>query len=330
MHVISTMFYVLFALSLHKQCAVSAVRVAGRYISHGLQTNPPFADLTNLIESTKILCVLSDIDGTFITDDHKVNNDAVSTIKHLMGKGVSFFPATGRTRSSMLHVTNNALCSLYGSSIGNVPGVYAQGLSVCGADGQMIFERFLEPSIIARVTDYCMRNKLAVIAHAGERIICRQQCTLTDRLLTYSEPLPEVYSPGLDKLESLAGLRVNKLNIIGDEADLQRIRPLVTELFSGEASITKAVPGLLEVLPLGASKGEGVLRLLKHYNIDPASTMAFGDGENDIEMMQAVGLSVAMENAKPALKSVCRATTLSNNENGVGIALHMLLDKMRQ
>ena len=47
----------------------------------------------------------------------------------------------------------------------------------------------------------------------------------------------------------------------------------------------------LQVLPLGASKGTGLLWLLKHLNTDPASVMALGDSENDVEMLQAVGVS---------------------------------------
>jgi HAD superfamily hydrolase (TIGR01484 family) len=45
-------------------------------------------------------------------------------------------------------------------------------------------------------------------------------------------------------------------------------------------------PEMLEVLPLGASKGLGVSKLLEHLNIAPANLMALGDAENDIEMLK--------------------------------------------
>jgi 3-deoxy-D-manno-octulosonate 8-phosphate phosphatase KdsC-like HAD superfamily phosphatase len=46
----------------------------------------------------------------------------------------------------------------------------------------------------------------------------------------------------------------------------------------------------VQILPLGASKGQAVEWLLNHLSVDPADCVAFGDGENDIEMLQLVGV----------------------------------------
>ena len=58
-----------------------------------------------------------------------------------------------------------------------------------------------------------------------------------------------------------------------------------------------------QVLPLGASKGDGLGRLLKLLGVDPAAVLACGDGENDVEMLQMVGTSVAMGNAGAPVRS---------------------------
>eukprot|EP01034_Spumella_vulgaris_P038641 gene38641-47725_t len=72
---------------------------------------------------------------------------------------------------------------------------------------------------------------------------------------------------------------------------------------------------MMEILPFGASKGEGVQKLLEHYSFDRNRTIAFGDGENDMEMLQLVGLGVAVDNARDKLKRVAQALTLSNNDD---------------
>lgn len=95
----------------------------------------------------------------------------------------------------------------------------------------------------------------------------------------------------------------------------------VESLFAGRASLTTAIPGMLEVLPLGASKGEGVSWLLDRLGVDPAACLALGDGENDVEMLQLCGLGVAMGNAGPPALAVADAVTATNNEDGVARAV---------
>ena len=71
-------------------------------------------------------------------------------------------------------------------------------------------------------------------------------------------------------------------------------RAAAEKKFGGRCAITTAVPGMLEFLPLGASKGAAVAKLLKRLDIDPANVLALGDGENDVEMLRLAGTSVAM------------------------------------
>ncbi|GFH21814.1 uncharacterized protein HaLaN_19184, partial [Haematococcus lacustris] len=79
---------------------------------------------------------------------------------------------------------------------------------------------------------------------------------------------------------------------------------------------------MLEVLPMGGSKGEGVQWLLDHMGVQAQHVMALGDGENDIEMLQLAGLGVAMGNASARVKSAAAvALTASNDEDGVAEAI---------
>jgi hydroxymethylpyrimidine pyrophosphatase-like HAD family hydrolase len=73
-----------------------------------------------------------------------------------------------------------------------------------------------------------------------------------------------------------------KLILMGSEQRIAEVRPAVERRFAGRASLTTAIPGMLEVLPLGASKGAGVAWLLDRLGVDPACVMALGDGENDV------------------------------------------------
>jgi len=90
---------------------------------------------------------------------------------------------------------------------------------------------------------------------------------------------------------------------MASEEDIIAIRPAAERTFSGRAALTTAIPGMLEVLPKGASKGAGVEWLLERLGIDRKQCMGIGDGENDVEMLRLCGLGVAVGNAGAAARA---------------------------
>ena len=70
---------------------------------------------------------------------------------------------------------------------------------------------------------------------------------------------------------------------------------------------------------------KGIDEIIRHFGIGQEETMAFGDGENDLEMIQFAGHGVAMGNACDALKDAADEVTLTNNEDGIAHTLNHLL-----
>lgn len=64
----------------------------------------------------------------------------------------------------------------------------------------------------------------------------------------------------------------------------------------------------VDIIPATGGKGIGIRKMLEYYGLDKSEAIAFGDGNNDIEMLQAVGTGVAMENASEKLKAVATDT----------------------
>ena len=96
------------------------------------------------------------------------------------------------------------------------------------------------------------------------------------------------------------------------------MRPMGIEL-------TSAHPTMIEILPSGGSKGNGLALLLAHLGLNASQLMAFGDGENDISMIQLAGIGVAMGNAVAQVKSLLDFVSKSNDHSGVAQGLGMLL-----
>ena len=85
-------------------------------------------------------------------------------------------------------------------------------------------------------------------------------------------------------------IKVHKVLFMGEEDRIQAIRQQAEAMVHGQATLTRALSGMLEVLPPSASKGAGVTRVLQHLGVSPDDVMALGDGENDIEMLQLAGV----------------------------------------
>lgn len=79
---------------------------------------------------------------------------------------------------------------------------------------------------------------------------------------------------------------------------------------------------IIEVFKSDTNKATALEQLAKYFNIEQKDIIAFGDGDNDIEMLTYAGTGVAMDNAIDTLKEVANATTKSNKESGVAHYIH--------
>jgi len=82
----------------------------------------------------------------------------------------------------------------------------------------------------------------------------------------------------------------------------------------------------LIVATAGESKAVALQVLVEHLGVDPTDVLAFGDGGNDVEMLQWAGVGVAMGNASDAVKATADAVTESVDSKGVAAYLDPLLD----
>jgi Cof subfamily protein (haloacid dehalogenase superfamily) len=80
-------------------------------------------------------------------------------------------------------------------------------------------------------------------------------------------------------------------------------------------------PFVLNVLQEEVSKSLAILKTLEYFGIDKSEALAFGDGENDIDMLELVGLGIAMGNGSEKLKEVADFVTKKASKDGIEYAL---------
>lgn len=89
--------------------------------------------------------------------------------------------------------------------------------------------------------------------------------------------------------------------------------------------MTISKPFFLEFMNLEVDKGKSILRLGKMLGIDAEEIIAIGDSYNDITMIQAAGLGVAMGNAVEAVKEIANYVTEDNEHDGVATVVEKFI-----
>lgn len=98
------------------------------------------------------------------------------------------------------------------------------------------------------------------------------------------------------------------------------------EKLSGKIEPTTSGHGSVDLILPGCHKASGLKRLVKRWNISPDQCAAFGDGGNDIEMLQYCEYSFAMDNASQDVKAAAKHVCPSNNDDGVLVTLDRLFE----
>lgn len=235
------------------------------------------------MEAVKI--IFFDIDGTLIDMNTKrISDKMLETLRLLQQKGILICIATGRAPKEVPvfeGVTFDAYLTYNGS--------------YCYNARETIYSNPLRKEDI----DTIIENAKAL----GRPL----SLATKDRLASNGkdEDLVDYYGfAGLevtvaDDFEAVAHQEVFQIMLGGREEEYPRMMQGVKH-----AKIAAWWDRAVDVIPADGGKGISVRKVLEYYHLEPSQAMAFGDGNNDIEMLTAVGRGIAMENGSDRLKAV--------------------------
>ncbi|KAL1552386.1 endoribonuclease YBEY, chloroplastic-like [Salvia divinorum] len=266
--------------------------------------------------------IFCDMDGTLLNSKSQISSSTAKALKEASSRGVKVVIATGKTRPAVMNIFKKADLAGKDGIISELsPGVFVQGLLVYGRQGREIFRKNLEPTVCREALLYSLEHKIPIIAFTEDRCLTLFEHQLVDSLHTvYHEPKAEII-PSVEQL--MAGVEIQKLLFLDTaEGVAGTIRPYWAESTGDRASVVQAQPDMLEIVPLGTSKGSGVKILLDHFGATPDEVMAIGDGENDVEMLQLASFGVALSNGSEKAKAVANVIGISNDEDGAADAIY--------
>ena len=271
-----------------------------------------------------IKVIATDMDGTLLDSRGQLDLPRLEKIlNRLDQRGVRFVIATGNEVHRMRQLL----------------GHLAERVVLVVANGARIFEH--NKLLQAQTWDDAMVDR--ALGHFKGRE-CQDQFVVTgmnggfvkkgtiftelDKFMT-SEMIEKLYQRMhfVEEFDSSLFGGVLKMSMVVGEERSDAVLQEINDLFDGQIRAVSSGYGCIDILQTGIHKAWGLEELLKRWGLKSEQIMAFGDSENDIEMLKFAGISYAMENAEESVKEVATGVAPANSQAGVYQVLENWLEK---
>lgn len=267
-----------------------------------------------------IRLIALDLDGTLLNSDKQLTQQNAQALACAAARGIEIVPTTGRFFSGMPEIIRSLPYLHYAITI-NGAAVYdvRQDTDIARAEIPLPLAveimRYLDTLPV--IYD-CYMNNWGWMTRAMQ---LRADAFAPDE--HYLRMIRNLRTP-VDDLKSYlleTGRDVQKIQLFLTDPALRLtlLRQLGGQ-FEG-LCVSSSVPNNIEINSTDANKGEALRKLAAHLGLDISQTMAIGDGLNDLSMLRAAGIGVAMENACPEAKQAADYVTGSCDESGVAAAI---------
>ncbi|RHW35971.1 Cof-type HAD-IIB family hydrolase [Neobacillus notoginsengisoli] len=246
--------------------------------------------------------VFFDIDGTITNhDDGSIPHSTIEAIEALRNKGIRVVAATGRPLSMCKELQELGIETFITANGGYVKHIR-----------EVIHKVPMDKSIVQEVMEFAklMNNGLSFYTEKFSMNGVTEKGILTALRETLSlNEYPEIYG-------TIHKEDVFLLCLFANDEAVEKYKLKFPHL-----TFKRWHPYVLNVLQEDVSKSLAIMKTLDFFGIDKSEAIAFGDGENDIDMLEFVGLGIAMGNGNEKLKNVADFITKPSSEDGIDYAL---------
>ncbi len=246
--------------------------------------------------------IASDLDGTLLPDGGQdMNPEIFDLILQLKEKGIRFIAASGRQYHSIRQ--------LFLPVQEDISYITENG-SLCLHQGQVIHRGTIERELGLRIID---TRKEFPDCHT--LLSCESRAYTDSRNPDFIHHMRDVLHNDIAFVDDLHKIQEPFLKLaICDPNGTDRMEPFLKERFSSEIRVVTAGRIWVDFLAPDADKGKALEVLLKHLNIPPENGIAFGDQQNDTEMLRFAGTGYAMKTAAPGVAEYADRITESVTE----------------
>ncbi|MFI5011863.1 MAG: Cof-type HAD-IIB family hydrolase [Hyphomicrobiales bacterium] len=258
-----------------------------------------------------IRLVIADVDGTLVTQEKVLTEEAIGTARELRQNGIMLALTSGRPPRGMQMLV--APLQLEGQIAGFNGGVYVN------PDMSVVAMHLLAPPVAKEAVALILDSGLDAWLYTAEDWLVRDKNGPHVAREASTVKFEAKVTPSFtDELLSRA---VKIVGVSDDHALVARCETAAQSALGKRASATRSQAYYLDVTHPQANKGAVVKTLSKLLNIPTDEIAAIGDGPNDVLMFRESGFSIAMGNASDEVKKQAKAVTATNDDEGFAKAM---------
>ena len=273
-----------------------------------------------------IKLIATDMDGTILDSQGFLDLPRLEKIlDRLEEKGIRFVIATGneihRVRQLLGHLTDRVVL------------IVANGAKIF-ENNQLIQVETWDDELVEKALTFFKgqecQNQFVITSMNGGFVKDGTIFTQLDKFMT-----PEMIELFYQRMNFVEELHpelfggVLKMSLVVGEDKTDQVQEDFNQVFNGHVQAVSSGYGCLDIIQDGIHKAWALQELFKRWGIKSEEIMAFGDSENDVEMLELAGIAYAMENADEKAKAVATEIAPANSEGGVYQVLENWLDKNR-
>ena len=276
-----------------------------------------------------IKLVALDLDGTLFDNSSRISKRNLTAIRSITDKGIHVVISTGRPFEGI------PFDQIKGTGINYAITANGSGIYEIST-GKCLYENAMDEELVTPILTFLLTRDIHMDAFIGGKGYTPIQCVETAQKLTVPSSTKNYIITTRTRLDNILQfihenqLKVQKMTLnFYPAADGTLIdRETVRKFLVSNPSITTVCGGYnnLEFTRADANKGVGLRKLAEILGVNPDATMAIGDTENDLAIIEAAGIGVAMGNATDAVKARADYVTTTNTKDGVAAAIeHFIL-----
>ncbi len=262
-----------------------------------------------------------DLDGTLTNSEKIITPCTFDALMKAQREGVRLVLASGRPTFGIAALANQLQLADYGGYVLSYNG----GRIIDWCEKTVIFSQVVDQKLVPILYDFAEKAQLPIVTYLPDAILASKNEGEYLAEEARINGMPVVVAQNFVEEAMLIAGGSTKFLIPGEPERLIQLESEMKAALSEQMEVFRSAPFFLELPPKGIDKAQSLQRLLTHLGLERESLMAFGDGFNDLSMIQFAGQGVAMANAVDEVKSIANFVTTSNEEDGIAHALEQLL-----
>jgi len=263
-----------------------------------------------------------DMDGTLLNSDDVISNENETALKKLQQSGLEVIIASGRVDLMLKSFIKQLDLKGYVISCNG-------GLIRDIETGEILYSKVMDKVSVKEIITYCFEYNVDFLIYTTDVVLSNENNPRAAKFENLNKMLPENLQVPIKYVDNKIIETINDINalkILLVCSDQKHVKLLEKHFLSFDnLTALSSMSGLLDIMASNISKGKALKILSEKLDVDLNQVIAFGDNYNDIDMLQCVGMSIAMGNSVEELKLHAKYITRSNDESGIAYAINNLI-----